>query len=354
MNNGFDLKVGQWIYCTFQIFGPPKIIQGSLHPSDARTGWRLHKSRSLPHRYLRKNSTHTLPGDSVTQVVLYKLHPTSAEELGSLCIVLPWQAWTTMAQMGIQWVYCTTTTWNIFSSKPTLRWLTAAALQTLAGWTACHSLAELMLKISDKHLGVKPIKPSTPRIDHLSTSFITGFQPSSMKLWADSNHPSISFPTQGWQTHIQPYPPTQPHHCRCCPRQRTSPGDYFARNDTSAVNAYLNWWLMTRLSFVCLVIWLEQGLAILHIHHQICEPHPESVVKLSFYVCHDSSCFIRFHNYHHHHHHQSSIIFIASIISNLHHHYETATIFWKVSLSPKVSPSQAFVSVHCTTFDSLS
>lgn len=85
----------------------PNSSKSSWHPSDTRTGWRLRKSRSLPHRYLRKNSTHTLSGDSVTKVVLYKLHPTSAEELGSLCIVLPWQTWTTMAQMGIQWVYRT-------------------------------------------------------------------------------------------------------------------------------------------------------------------------------------------------------------------------------------------------------
>lgn len=32
MDNGFDLNIGQWIYCTFQIFGPPKFIQGFLAP----------------------------------------------------------------------------------------------------------------------------------------------------------------------------------------------------------------------------------------------------------------------------------------------------------------------------------
>ena len=69
----------------------PNSSKSSCTPPILGQGWRLHKSRSLPHRYLRKNSTHTLPGDSVTKVVLYKLHPTSAEELGSLCIVLPWQ-----------------------------------------------------------------------------------------------------------------------------------------------------------------------------------------------------------------------------------------------------------------------
>ena len=193
-----------------------------------------------------------------------------------------------------------------------------------------------MRKISDKHLGVKPIKPSTHRIDHLSTSFITGFRHQVRNCEQIRIIPPYPSQLKGGKlisNHIHQLSRTT---AGVCPRQRTSPGDYFARSDTSAVNVYLNWWLMTRLSFVCLVIWLERGLAILHIHHQICEPHPESVVKLSFYVCHDSSCFIRFHHYHHHHHHhQSSIIFIVSIISNLHHHYETPTIFWKVSFVSK-------------------
>lgn len=164
------LKHGQWIWLegwTMDLLYLPNLWTTQIHPRVLGTppilgqGGAYTKVGAFPTGTCAKTPlirSQEIQSQKWCSMVLYKLHPTSAEELGSLCIVLPWQTWTTMAQMGIQWVYCTTKTWNIFSSKPTLRWLTAAALQTLAGWTACHSLAELMLKISDKHLGVKPRK----------------------------------------------------------------------------------------------------------------------------------------------------------------------------------------------------